>query len=289
MRTKTAIAFCPGHISGYFLPFISDNPDDCGSIGGGIVINEGVRVVARPARSKEIRVFHTDRSGQPVIISESSDIILSLLDYLKLDCQIETYSHLPIGCGYGMSAAALLATVHAVNALFNLGMNERDCAHAAHRIEVVYRSGLGDVSACQGGGVVIRLTPGPDGEIIRLSDTRMLFAVTMSPIKTSDILQSPARMRKISAAFPDVKPRSLDELILVSRKFADRSGLLSDEVRKVLSACDANGIPASMTMLGNGVFGLGTDAFHILKEFGEVFRLTPAQSGPRVLSGESAS
>ena len=288
MRTKTTIAFCPGHISGYFLPYIGDNPDECGSIGGGIVINEGVRVVARPANTKEVRIFHTNRYGEPVIISESSDIILSLLEYLNVDCQIETYSHLPIGCGYGMSAAALLATAHAVSALFNLGMNERDCAHAAHRIEVIFRSGLGDVSACQGGGVAIRLTPGPDGEIIRISDTRMICAVTMSPIKTADILQSPSRMKAISSAFPDMKPRSLDELITASREFADASGLISDEVRKVLSACDANHIPASMTMLGNGVFGLGLDAYNLLKEFGEVFRFTPAYAGPRVLSGESA-
>lgn len=287
MRIKSKTAFCPGHISGYFLPYISENPDESGSIGGGIVINEGVRVVARPAKTKDVRIFHTDRFGQPVIISESSDIIISLLNSLNVDCQIETYSHLPIGCGYGMSAAALLATAHAVSALFNLGMNERDCAHAAHRIEVLYRSGLGDVSACQGGGVVVRLTPGPDGEIIRITDSRTICAVTISPIKTADILQSPSRMRAISAAFPDKKPRTLDELICASREFAEASGLLSDEVRKVLSACDANDIPASMTMLGNGVFGLGLDAFHLLKEYGEVFRFTPAQAGPRVLAGES--
>lgn len=40
----------------------------------------------------------------------------------------------------------------------------------------------------------------------------------------------------------------------------------------MLAACDAAGVPASMTMLGNGVFACGDAADRVLSGFGEVER-----------------
>lgn len=289
MELTRVTAFCPGHISGYFLPIINEDPASSGSIGAGIVISEGVRVIAEKSMVSSVKVFHTDRSGTPAHIADSSPILMDLLTYMQVNASIETCCHLPIGSGYGMSAAALLGTVHALNVLYDMQLSPRDCAQIAHRIEVQHRSGLGDVSACQGGGFVIRKTPGPDGDIIRDMDIRPIYALTMSPIKTSSVLSSPDLMTRISHSFPDRIPQTLDDIMSLSREFAEKSGLISDEIRSVLTACDTERIPASMTMLGCGVFAIGKRAEPVLKKFGEVYKLTISPGGPAILYGERCS
>lgn len=286
MEMTRVTAFCPGHISGYFLPVIHEDPASSGSIGAGIVISEGVRVVAEKSTVSSVTVFQTDRSGTPVKISDSSPILIDLLSYLQVKASIETCCHLPIGSGYGMSAAALLGTVYALNTLYRLNLSPLECTRIAHRIEVQHRSGLGDVSACQGGGFVIRKTPGPDGDIIREMDIRPIYALTISPIKTSSVLSSPEMMNRISQSFPDRIPKTLDDIMSLSREFAEKSGLISDEIRSVLTACDTENIPASMTMLGCGVFAIGKRAEPVLKKFGDVYRLTISPGGPAILFGE---
>lgn len=286
MEMTRVTAFCPGHISGYFLPVIHEDPTSSGSIGAGIVISEGVRVVAEKSTVSSVTVFQTDRSGTPVKISDSSPILMDLLSYLQVKASIETCCHLPIGSGYGMSAAALLGTVYALNTLYRLNLSPLECIRIAHRIEVQHRSGLGDVSACQGGGFVIRKTPGPDGDIIREMDIRPIYALTISPIKTSSVLSSPEMMNRISQSFPDRIPKTLDDIMSLSREFAEKSGLISDEIRSVLTACDTENIPASMTMLGCGVFAIGKRAEPVLKKFGDVYRLTISPGGPAILFGE---
>lgn len=286
---EQVVTFCPGHISGYFLPVLSDSPDTSGSCGAGLVISEGVRVTVTKSNMSSVQLFQTDRAGMPQKVSESSPVIMDLLHALNVTASVTTYCHLPIGCGYGMSAAVLLGATHALNLLYQRGMNERECAHLAHRLEVLERTGLGDVSACQGGGFVIRISPGPDGEIYRIMDLRPIYAITMSPIKTSSVLRSPGLMEKINKAYPPVIPKTLDDFMTVARTFAEDSGLITEDVRKILSACDASDIPASMTMLGNGVFAIGKGAEKVLSGFGTIYRLTLSPGGPRILQGEYVS
>ncbi len=48
----------------------------------------------------------------------------------------------------------------------------------------------------------------------------------------------------------------------------------------MLEACDAERVPASMTMLGNGVFACGGGAAEqVLSPFGEVYTLRVARRG----------
>jgi len=289
MELSRATVFCPGHISGYFRP-VADESSSCqGSIGAGLVISEGVRVTAVKSSIPSVKVFQTDRYGVPVLISESSPVIMDLMSFMQVNASVETNCHLPVGSGYGMSAAAILGTVHALNTLYNLNLTPRECAWIAHNTEVLHKSGLGDVSACQGGGYVIRHSPGPDGEIVRGMDLRPVYALTMGPIKTSSVLSSPDMADRISGAYPETSPKNLDEIMRLSREFAEKSGLIPDEIRPVLSACDDRKIPASMTMLGCGVFAIGKEAEPVLKRFGRVYRLAISPGGPVILSGERSS
>lgn len=289
MELSRVIAFCPGHISGYFKPVIHNDTSCFGSVGAGLVISEGVRVTAMKSPVSSVKIFQTDRFEMPALSPESSQVIMYLMSFMQVNASIETSCHLPIGSGYGMSAAAILGTVHALNTLYNLHLSPRDCARIAHQTEVLHKSGLGDVSACQEGGYAIRLTPGPDGEIVRGMDMRPIYALTMSPIKTSSVLSSQEMIAKISNAYPHREPKDLDDILQLSREFAEKSGLIPDEIRPVLAACDDMRVPASMTMLGCGVFAIGKKAEAVLKKFGNIYNLKISTGGPVILHGDKFS
>lgn len=283
MMPEQITAFCPGHISGYFKPVLTGDPLTSGSMGAGVVISEGVTVTVRRADTISVKIFQNTPEYRELLISEDSPVIRYLLEEFRFTAQIETRSSLPLSAGYGLSAAAILATIHAINQLERLGMSPGECALKAHSVEILHRTGLGDVSACQGGGWNVRSRPGPQAGIIRFYTDTDIYALTLGPIKTSSILSSPEDMKRIEAAFPEEIPRDPMGIIRNSRRFAENSGLISQEVRKVLTECDANDIPSSMTMLGNGVFGYGRGALHILSRFGTTYELHPAKNGPIIL------
>jgi pantoate kinase len=247
------------------------------------VIDSGVTVTVSPSETTSVLIFREESSGSRVKISEHSQVITHLLHRLNISANVETCCSLPLSSGYGLSAASLLATVHAVNILYNMDLSPAACSDIAHTIEVMEKTGLGDVSACQGGGFVHRSSPGPRGKIVRSDDISPLYALTLGPLRTASLLSSPDLLVAVEQAFPAGQPGDLEGLFRCSRCFAEASGLISDEVRKVLIACDANDIPASMTMLGYGVFALGDAARTVLNRFGIVYPLHVAKEGPRIL------
>jgi len=107
--------------------------------------------------------------------------------------------------------------------------------------------------------------------------------VSLGPLPTASVLSSEGAMARIAGAYPDRCPRDLIDFCLLSRGFAEKSGLIAPEVHRVLEACDAAGVPASMTMLGNGVFACGEAAERVLSGFGEVYRLRVARRGAYII------
>ncbi len=78
-------------------------------------------------------------------------------------------------------------------------------------------------------------------------------------------------MERVSSAFPKTTPENVEDFFLLSRHFAEQSGLMTREVKKVIRRCDAAGVPSGMTMLGNGVFAYGRKARDVLLPFGHVY------------------
>jgi pantoate kinase len=258
-----------------------------GSIGAGIVITEGVTASVRPADKPSVIIRHRAVNGTSSIISEKSPPLSSIMERLGVTAAITTECRLPIGAGFGLSAAALLATATAINRLFALGLTPWDIARHAHEIEVEQRTGLGDVAAAQGGGRVIRHGPGIDAEIERKFDLpESLYSVSFGPIHTPTVLGSPAQMEQVSSAFPPVSPGDAQAFFSLSKEFAAKSGLMTEAVKKVLHRCDRENVPAGMTMLGNGVFAYGKKARQVLVPFGEVYEFQVSPGGPRIIGEE---
>jgi len=288
MKQRTVTAFCPGHISGYFRRVEGESVATTGSTGAGIVISEGVMATVRPADSLLVTVNRKDAAGNLVCYSRASPPLEYILGKLGVIVSVTTECRLPIGAGFGLSAAALLATLTAVNRSTSIGLTPHEITALAHEAEVVHRTGLGDVAACQGGGRVVRIGPGIDGAIKRYFDLPdQFYAVSFGPISTPSVLGSRKQMERVSAAFPTRPPENAMDFFKISRQFAEKSGLLTGETGAVIQKCADNNIPASMTMLGNGVFAYGQKAREILSAYGEVYAFSLAKEGARVVEVRS--
>lgn len=287
MNHKTVTAFCPGHISGYFRRIGGATPAATGSIGAGIVISEGVTASVIPADSTSVVVNRTDASGNSVRYSSSSPPLEYVLEKLGVTVAVSTECTLPIGAGFGLSAAALLATITAASSACSLGLTSHEIARIAHEAEVIHRTGLGDVAACQAGGRVVRDGPGIDGSISRFFDLPgPLCAISFGPISTPSVLGSQEQMERVTAAFPDSRPKDAKDFFRLSYRFALQSGLLTPEARAAILDCTRSDILASMTMLGNGVFAYGRDAREVLSAHGEVYTFSVAEEGARITGGK---
>jgi pantoate kinase len=93
-------------------------------------------------------------------------------------------------------------------------------------------------------------------------------------------------MAMVRDAYPGRCPSDVLDFFGLSRSFAEKSGLITRDVRAALEACDLAGVPASMTMLGNGIFAYGRDAARILGGFGHPRVLTTALEGTRMIDGK---
>jgi pantoate kinase len=287
MKPGTVTAFCPGHISGYFRRVNGVTSAGTGSVGAGIVINKGVTATVKRADRTSVCIHRMDACGKIREQYHDSPPVSTVMGRLGITASVVTECSLPIGAGFGLSAAALLATLTALNRLYCLDMSEHAIALYAHETEVLHRTGLGDVAACQGGGRVVRKGPGVDAAIERRYDlTGPLYAISFGPIHTPSVLGSQYQMERVSSAFPRTSPKNAEDFFRLSRQFAIASGLATPEVRQVLQLLAENHVPASMTMLGNGVFAYGGNARDLLEQWGEVYEFPMARSGARI-TGET--
>lgn len=271
---RSCVAFAPGHISGYFKRIDGDSVQTTGSLGAGIVIDKGVTVSMREARETSVTIG--DGTTDPWLI-------LGILSGLGVKAEVRVTVGMPVGAGFGMSAAGLLATYYAANAVFQLGLDPLEIAALAHSKEVTHGNGLGDVAAAAGGGLVVRSFPGISGVTSRIYPEDEIWTITFGGIPTKAVITSKEKMRRVTAAFPEEEPSTLAQFMENSASFAEKSGLLTQEIRPILAACKAEGVLASMTMLGNGVFATGPRAENVLKQFGTPVALHVSRTGPVIL------
>lgn len=204
---------------------------------------------------------------------------------------VRTTLQLPMGSGFGMSAAGALSATVALAEL--LGLPRQLAFEAAHRAEIANHSGLGDVAGLMAGGIEVRKREGlpPVGEAVRLADEMDIVACVVGPrMSTAAVLRGEDDL--LPRTGKECHRRLLEEptvehFLRLCRGFAERSGIITEPVRKALNALDGLG-PCSMVMLGNTVFATGNlDAQEkVLKAFGRTYRLSLDLEGPRVIRRE---
>jgi len=175
---------------------------------------------------------------------------------------VELRQQLPVGQGFGMSAAGALAT--ALAAARATGSNEAKAVETAHLADLFGGGGLGGVAAILGGGLEIRDRAGipPWGRIRRLPFPDPVFVTVLGrPIPSPSLLRSADFLERVeAAAAPGL--RSLADratpmrFLRESEQFTDRLDLAPPAVRRAIVRLRRTGASVAQAMFGRTVFAV---------------------------------
>ena len=285
-----AVAFAPGHISGFFEPvYINQDLTKTGSRGAGINVSLGAmsEVVAESATKQDFKIFVNDKKSDAPVTKLA---LKYLVGEKPLHVIVKTKLELPIGQGFGMSAAGALSASLALAKI--VGISNTEALKASHCAEVQLRTGLGDVFASYFGGVEIRRAAGlpPWGMIEHIpGKCDLVLCVIGKKIDTKKVLADPTKIENIAAVGRYCTKRllenpSIENLFSLSQIFAKQTGLVDKRVLEAIEVANHFGM-ASMCMLGNSVFAAGnTDKLRqTLSLFGKTFVCCIDECGARVL------
>lgn len=239
-------AFAPGSITTLFVP-----QDGAASLGVSFATADGVTATVEPA--PETVVF---LDGQQTDIAP----VAGVLRRLGATAAVRLESALPIGCGFGVSGAATLATALAANEALSLGRDREALLQASHRAEVEAGTGLGDVFIQERGGLVWDVGNG----LQHAQRTTRIEYDSYGEISTADVLGDEEAMSRVvevgTQALAAVNPSGpFADLFDASWAFATRVGFPTDRVRRAVRDVQAAGGAATMAMIGNTVVATGTD------------------------------
>jgi len=255
---SVASAFVPGHVTAFFSTHPDQDPLRAGSRGGGLALSAGVTVTVRGRGEEGPSVA---LNGEAIGI-EAVERVLGALDVAER-AAVTAETDLRLGAGFGVSGAMALGAALAANAVFGCGRTENELVALAHRAEVEAGTGLGDVVAQARGGVPLRLEPGaPEhGELDALPARSRVEYVSFGGLSTADVLAGDTNT--LSSAGERALDRvratpTMPAFMDAAREFARDAGLLTDRLETVVEDVDGTGGEASMAMLGETVFALGT-------------------------------
>lgn len=248
-------AFCPGHITCFFHPVRSYDLLSAGSRGVGIKLSKGSSVTLEERRDDRIEV---SMDGGPAECGITVSAIRSVDPDRGYDVTIE--NDLPVGQGFGMSAAGSIAA--ALCACEFAGKNQMEAFRVAHTAEITGGGGYGDVSGIMGRShVPIRSVAGlpPFGKVVNSGlKLNLSVAVLGGPLNTGHVLSDENVSRKIQhigsrAVTEFMESPSLDSLFSLSNRFSSSIGLETPGISSALSRLREKG-RAGMCMLGRSIF-----------------------------------
>ena len=223
--------FVPGHVTGFFNIENHEISLKNGSCGAGFLLSRGVKTTISPSDKISIDV----NQGDEIVIEEVLKI-LEIDDTFKITQDIQ----LPIGAGFGTSAASAFSLTLAINEFLNLGYSQELCGQIAHMAEINLGAGLGDVV--------------------------FIAYKTFGTIKTSDIISDPHHrevLSQVGLKYLELfeKETTLENFLSFSNSFSIETELMSDEVRNLVDYFNSSEdiLGSSMAMLGNTVFAFAYD------------------------------
>ena len=271
-------AFSPAGISSFF-EIVDRRPDGrrfkdlshAGARGGGFVISRGVmtRVRLKRAKKSRISVRINGRAAKHARTTISALARVLEISSKRYAVAVEHHVEVPIGAGYGASAAGSLSAALAFIDGADLGMSVNEVGEIAHEAEIVSGTGLGTVGPILAGGFILtRKSGGPGIAVIdRLPASQKLKVVSacFGPISTKKALHSNDLRRKVNALgretfrsiVADLRP---DNFMRASKRFAYGLGLMSPQTAQLIELMETAGaIGATQNMLGQAVHSIADE------------------------------
>jgi len=275
LATRVSKAYSPAGISSFF-EICDQTPDGrpitdlerVGARGGGFGLKRGVltKVSVSKSKRRSVNVFINERHAPEA--ETTLTVVDMLLERIDQPCSVEVKHRVevPIGAGFGTSAAGAVGTALALCKAVNLSLTYRDIGRIAHMAEVKCKTGLGTVSGIMFGGCVIVLEPGaPDhGTVDRIPilPNYHIVAGVFQPRLTREFLKSTKKRAVINEMGQKTLERilaepSLENFLHSCRQFAEKTGLATKRVIKLMTAAEkAGAVGAAQNMLGEAVHAL---------------------------------
>lgn len=283
--------FVPTHITGFFEIREHSQPLRHGSRGAGVNLDQGVLTRSEITEGEGLINVQTtghEDTNHSVITDKTLEIIKRQFPVLidleglnlngrgweRIDIQIQHEVQLPIGSGYGVSAATALGTSLTLSQLLQLPITFNQAASLAHLAEVELNSGLGDVIAETCGGLAVRIKEGAPGYgvVDRLltgisgssNDELFILSKTLGKIETAEVITHPHHKKMINKVGSLLLNQLLQnptpvEFMKLSLRFARETRLMDPEIKEIVDILNEETMGASMAMLGKTVFALSKD------------------------------
>jgi pantoate kinase len=273
---------------------------EAGATGGGYVLSRGVltRASLFPGKPDEVEIIvDGDASYRASTTARAIGLLLENCPPKRGLLRVEQSMQVPVGGGFGASAAAAVSGVYAVAAVLGKSESKSSLAACAHRAEIIEGTGLGTVSAIfdgKGAGAIYK--PGAPGvaEFLNVDVPRDLRIVTafVAPYDKREALSSKKTIKRINRLGEASLRRflagpTIDSLAEEGERFAKGLGLESAEVVKLVSAAkEAGASYASQNMIGYAVHALvdkdrGERVAARLSDFGTRVRVDTFRPGSR--------
>ena len=265
-------AFAPATISNFFTidhgkGFSEGDLHETGATGGGYVLSEGVVTRATARRGVGPTVLRITVNGDSSYRARTTETAVKLLlaDAGESSWRIELDQSVavPIGSGFGASAASALSAVMAVASALSVEMKAEEVAYAAHRADILCKTGLGTVSVIYkhgGAGVIVK--PGAPGisrvrRVPAAKDIRIVTA-SLAPYKKSRLLSAPEMASRVNElgleAMRIADGPTLENLMKAGEFFATELGLASPRLRRLSGVAKMTGaLGASQNMVGEAL------------------------------------
>ncbi len=244
-------AYAPGSVTTLFVPAVEEHR----SRGISFTTEKGVATDLNRSASDEPTV---SLGGERTAFEP----VERALSKLGVAPHVELTADVPVGCGFGASGAATLATVLAANELYSLGYDREALVELAHGAEMAAGTGQGDVFVQALGGLV--WSGRPDGPPARVERSEPVEYATYGDIPTADVLDDAAAVQRVrnagSELIDEFDPEGpLEGVFSLGWRFARRTGLPTERVTDVVERVQDAGGAATMAMVGESVVGVGTD------------------------------
>ena len=206
MSAKVAKAFAPAGISSFFE--ICDIAPDgtpltdferVGSRGGGFVIQKGVhtQVEVTVAKRNTVEVFINAKLAPEAETTRTVTETLLAKTHDKYAVTVRHRVEVPIGAGFGSSAAGALSTALALSNALGLKLTYNQLGRIAHAAEVKCKTGLGTVGPIMLGGCILTVEPGAPGigiiDRIPLNADYTVVTGVFGSTPTKQVLSSPEK------------------------------------------------------------------------------------------------
>ena len=292
----TSEYYVPSHITGFFVPWFSDDYLKTGSTGAGVSLLIGLKTeisITNGDGTVDVYLNGIKTSNEKVPVSINCINILKARyqEHLKnKDIIIRHYSDVPVEAGFGASASAVLGICFSIKDF--LSITSEKCIEIAHETEVKNLSGLGDVIAEVKGGIEIRKTPGVSGiiENIKLKEDLKVLALSLGTKKTESVLRDPEKIKIIEKCGTKMLSKLINEptvekMMECSRTFTYKINIFPKEILGLVDRIsEINCFNASGIMIGKGVFTFVNEEYEkkvldLLKDINAELIVSPIAKG----------